>query len=116
MLHTFADVAEVMPAIAHVPAFGKQDRSAGIARADRARRRREDRLQQVPLTALSVVLPARRVAETSFWSRPQPAMIAVSPTRASRLVRIGTGFRGRSSAITTIPTSNEPGVLKLVVG
>src|SRR4029453_15458851 len=58
------------------------------------------------VTDVRTTTPARNVAATPVASLPQPAMTAVSPTRASRLRSSGTGVRPMSDGITTTPTSS----------
>src|SRR5260221_5284584 len=59
------------------------------------------------VTAVMVATPARSVDVTpAMESFPQPARVAFSPTRASRLSSSGTGVRPMSSGVSTTPASN----------
>ena len=68
------------------------------------------------VTADNTVLPARKFVDADMSSRPQPAIMAVSPTTPSRLVRIETGVRPRSSGTVITATSKLDGVLNTKFG
>jgi hypothetical protein len=104
VLQTFAEVADVTPPTVHTP---PSDSRIGPPESP----------EQTELTlalnwvsssvpaALIVVTPARNVEGISSWLRPQPAITADSPTRASRLRRTGTGVRPIGCAMNTTATS-----------
>ena len=112
VLHTFAEVADVMPAITQVepsPTRIGPPESPEHTELDGG-------ANNVSMTVLVTfemfVLPARSVEGALFWSRPHPTRIAGSDDRASRLVRIANGVRGSGSAIVITATSKLLGVLK----
>ena len=93
------------------PAFVEDNRSSGVPWHTELAVAVKVVCKVSAVTAVSVATPARSVAPGPNPSRPQPARIAVSPTRASRLSRSGIGVRPMSAGMRITPTSKAVALL-----